>query len=639
MCGIAGLIRRDGGTPEMAQLEAMARALVHRGPDGEGFHISGSVGLAHRRLSIVDLEGGSQPMSSPDGRVTVSFNGEIYNHAALRKDLESKGHRFRTSSDTEVLPALWVEHGPAMLDKLSGMFAIALHDAAKGQVMLATDRFGKKPLYYRHDSDLLAFASEPRALHALPGRSWSLDLPSLHHYLSFLSAPSPRTLVREIQRLGPATRLMMDLGSGEIKEDIWWRAGTAPEWQGSLVEAHARLRHLLTQAVHKRLMSDVPLGAFLSGGLDSTIVVGLMAKLMNQPVKTFTITTGEPGWDEGAMALESSHRFGTEHHEEKVAPEAASFLTNMSCHLGEPFADSSLLPTDLVSAFARRHVTVALTGDGADEAFGGYSRYRALLMAEQLDVLGAPARALAAGLARIMPRGTEERTTLRALHRFLTMFSATDLERYHGTISQMDEAQKRSLYTEATAMTLLELRSIDVLEADFARARVSDTLGRVQRLDLRRYLHDDILTKVDRASMHHSLECRAPFLDHEVVDFALSLPRDWRTTSKQGKVILREAFADLIPPGHLRAPKRGFAVPLGRWFRGPLRELAGDLLLSPRTAQRGIFSGPALKNLLENHWAGKADHGQKLWALCMLEAWLRGCFDKLSSSNSPVMRT
>jgi len=625
MCGISGLIHRDKTPVNKQWLTHMTELLVHRGPDASGIYIADSVGFGHRRLSIIDIKGGPQPMSSSDSTVTVTYNGEIYNFKQLKKELTKKGYLFQSNCDTEVLIHLWRDKGIEMVHDLWGMFSFAIHDTSQNQVFMAVDRFGQKPFYYHTNNNIFAFASEPRALLTLPFIDRSLNPSSLHHYLSFLAVSPPRTIYKNIQRLAGGRRLLYNLEDNTYNEDMWYHLNALQKSSISYHDAKEQLKELLTDATQIRLMSDVPLGTFLSGGIDSAIVTGLVSELTNEKVKTFTIGSEEGKWDERSLAQKAADHFKTDHNEKIISACGPEIFINMMEHMGEAFADSSLLPTSMVCSFAREQVTVALSGDGADEAFGGYDRYKAMKWAGLLDVIPHSLRVgiLNTALA-LLPHASEDRSLLRKLRRFCHIAKEEDLSRFFAIISHMTESEKQQLYTNDFLELTSSYNSINVLETDFARSHgCPNIIDKVMNLDVHRYLQDDILVKIDRASMCSSLEVRSPFLDHRVIEFASSLPLEYKIQGRVGKRILKDTFKDFLPPQHTQAAKKGFAVPLGQWFRGPMKDMAHDLLLDNSAKQRNIFDSHVINTLLKEHDNKKYDHGQKIWALCAFEVWAR----------------
>jgi asparagine synthase (glutamine-hydrolysing) len=625
MCGIAGALSAAPDVPApLDAVERFAAAMVHRGPDGYGFHADGPAALGHRRLAIVDLsEGGRQPMTNEDGTVAIVVNGEIYNHQELRADLIAKGHRFRGGSDSEVVAHLYEEVGARTPELLRGMFALAVWDRRARRMLLARDRVGEKPLYYAFRPDGLVFASELAALLADPRTPATLSYESLDAYLALQYVPSPATIFQEIHKL-PAGHLL-EVGCGQTPAPRrYYQASFAPALAPlPIEEARRRVRETVEEAVRSRLMSDVPLGAFLSGGVDSSIVVACMARASSQPVKTFSVGFTEGGAVHGELPFARliADRYRTDHHELVVDPDMVGALPSIVRHHGEPFADTSSVPTRYLCELTRRHVTVALSGDAGDETFGGYRRYNWAHVADLIARLPSVPRALAVGLMARAPGGTA-----RWLREYAAVVPAGEAERYLRFVCHFSHAEKTALYTPA----LRERFAADATAARFAArlqaSAATDTVTRLTELDIDTYLPDDILTKVDTASMTWSLEARAPFCDHHVVELGAALPGRWKLRLGKGKRILKEAFADLIPEPILNRTKRGFALPTRRWLAGRLHGFARELLLSPAAAGRGLFQPAAVEDLLDRHRGGE-DHGERLWNLMVLETWFREMVD------------
>jgi asparagine synthase (glutamine-hydrolysing) len=636
MCGIAGAVWNEPGKAvEPTTLQRMIDCLRHRGPDGEGTYFDGphdgrvepSVALGHRRLAIIDIACGQQPLSNEDGTVWVIFNGEIYNFRDLRGPLEAAGHRFRTHSDTEVLVHLYEEEGPEFLTRLNGMFAIALWDAKQKLLLLARDRLGKKPLVYRHEPGRLLFASELKGILQVPGVPREIDPQALDEYLTYQYVPHPRTIFRGIAKLPP--------GHYAVYRDD--RLDVRPYWQPDFnveddrpAEDYAHeLRGLLTSSVEMRLQSEVPLGAFLSGGVDSTIVVGLMSQLAREPVRTFSIGFPVAEFDETRYAREAAARFGTIHEEFQIRPDAMEILPRLVWHYDEPFADSSAVPTWYVSQLTRQRVTVALTGDGGDELFAGYPRYLAVWLAEGFDRLPALLRRICAGgYWQRLPSGTRQRSIARRFKRFVEMLGQSPARRYLEWIAIFNEARREALYSNAMLIDLPEDEPVDFLTAALARCDRRDSVTAFSLADLVTYLPCDLMTKVDIASMADGLECRQPFLDYRVVELAARMPSALKFRCGRGKRILRETFADLLPRSIRRRPKMGFGVPLDHWFRHELKDFARDILLSPSALGRGYFRPEAVRQLFDEHQQGRFSHGYRLWALLILELWFREWIDR-----------
>lgn len=622
MCGIAGRVNFRSGRPASGPaIEAMCELLAHRGPDGEGVFVSGEVGFGHRRLAIIDLsEAGRQPMSTPDGRVTVTFNGEIYNYRELRQALAADGYRFRTRTDTEVILAAWLAHGRAFVDRLRGMFAFALWDARDRTLLLARDRAGKKPLHYRLDADGLAFASEPKAFLAEEAFTPEADPVALSHYLTLQYVPAPLSAFRGIEKLRPGHCL--EVRDGTVRTWRYWQLRYAPKLACSAADAVAELEARLDEAVRLRLLSDVPLGAFLSGGIDSGLVVALMARAGDTPVKTFSIGFEDDEYNELPWAREVAERYGTEHHEFVVRPDAVDILPRLVWHYNEPFADSSAVPTFYLSQVTRRHVTVALNGDGGDESFAGYDRYASHLRAGRFDWLprGPLGPALRRIAARLRRTGRQGGVAARAA-RLADAAAATPARRYARWLVHFDAGLRDALLTDAFREATAGADAVDFLEGAAGEAGGQDLLDRTLATDVATYLPDDLLVKVDIATMAHGLEARSPLLDHEVMEFAARLPSALKLRGGVKKVLLRRLAADLLPPGVLARPKTGFAVPLARWFRHELRDLAHDVLLGRRVEQRGLVKRSAVERLLREHESGTWNWQFQIWNLLMLEMW------------------
>ncbi len=637
MCGIVGAAWTDDARPlSERDLAAMAARVAHRGPDDSGTYRDGHAALGFRRLAIVDVAGGHQPLCNETGTVWTVFNGEIYNFPALRRRLEARGHTLKSQGDTEVLVHLYEDEGPAMFSLLRGMFALAVWDAPRRTLVLGRDRLGQKPLVYRHDGRRLTFASELKALLALPEADTPrrVDPVALDQYLTYGYVPHPATILEGVSKLPPAHYAVWH--DGRLSLSRYWE----PDWNAEADfppgDEVARLRALLAEAVTEQMIADVPLGAFLSGGVDSTVIVGLMQRASSRPVKTFSIGFEDPAFDETRYAQAAAKALGTEHHAFRVEPRAWETLPALADQFDEPFADSSALPTWFVARETRREVTVALTGDAGDELFAGYDRYRAVALAALLDRLPAGPRAVLGGpVARALPASVKAKTRLRKLRRWLEGLGEEPVARYARWVVQFDEPARVALYSDAWLDALARAGSSRPADADadpasvlaraFSAAERRDPVTRATVADILTYLPGDLLTKVDMASMAHSLECRCPFLDHRVVELAVSLParRKLRLRGGRSKVVLKQAFADLIPAPIRTRPKMGFGVPIDRWFRGELRDELRAVLLDPVTLNRGLFRPDAVSALIAEHTEGRRDHAYKLWALLMLELWFR----------------
>jgi asparagine synthase (glutamine-hydrolysing) len=603
VCGIAGLIARDG-TPDPSHVERMIAALVHRGPDDGSVDVYGRCVLGHRRLKVVDLESGYQPAENESGSVACVFNGELYNFRELRRELS--GHELRGTGDTAVVPHLYEEHGPGLVERLEGMFALALWDSGRERLLLARDRVGKKPLLWTTLPDgTLAFASELKGLLQLPGLARELDLDAIDAYLALQYVPASRTPLRGVAKLPPGHVLVWEEGSCTVTR-YWDFVAQSHEVEDA--EWLDRVRATVTAAVRRRLVADVPLGALLSGGIDSSIVVGLMAQASPEPVRTFTVGFADERYDERPYARAVAERWGTQHEEVFLEPDAAEVLPRLAAAFDEPLGDEAALAQFLVCEAARRSVTVALTGDGGDESFAGYERYAAHALARRVPSVAAR---LGAGALRLLPAArTEPRSTPFRAARLLDTAAVPAAERYERLMTVFPPGLRRELWTADRRVRERHLAATD------------ESVTALQRLDVETYLPGDLLLKADLASMAHSLELRSPLLDHHVLELGLSLPDHLKLDGRTGKIALRRAFAEELTPVESRG-KTGFGVPIGRWFRGELRELAHDLLLGRRARERGWFRPAAIERLLTEHTAGRADHAHRLWCLVMLELWLR----------------
>jgi asparagine synthase (glutamine-hydrolysing) len=643
MCGICGVVWIDprDAIPD-GSLRAMTDRIVHRGPDDAGTYRDDHAALGFRRLSIIDLAGGHQPLSNEDGTIWTVFNGEIYNYAALRRRLEAKGHTLRSQGDTEVLVHLYEDEGTRMFRLLRGMFALAIWDAPRRTLVLARDRMGQKPLVYRHDRGRgrLAFASELKAMLALPEDlvPRGVDPLALDQYLCYGYVPHPRTILDGVAKLPPAHFAVWHDGALAIER--YWSPDWNLERDRSMEEDVAELGQTLDDAVREQMIADVPLGAFLSGGIDSTIVVGLMQRASSRPVKTFAIGFPDPQYDETRYAELAARHLGTEHQTFIVEPKAWETLPELAWQFDEPFADSSALPTWYVARETRRSVTVALTGDAGDELFGGYDRYRALVLTELFQrIPDGPRRVLGGTMVRVLPRSSRSRTRLRGLRRLFEHINEPADARYLGWMTTFDEDARLSLYTDDQIDRVASAASAShdpsgadpaaLLSAAFAAATRRDRVTRAMVADILMYLPGDLLAKVDMASMAHSLECRGPFLDHRVVELAAAMPIDRKLRLRPGrsKVVLKTAFADLLPPTIRTRAKMGFGVPIGRWFREELKDELSGVLLDPACLDRGLFRPEAIRGLVDEHADGRRDHGPRLWSLLMLELWFRRHLD------------
>ena len=624
MCGICGFIHLDGRPAAPELLPAMNRRLRHRGPDGAGYLIDGSLGLAMRRLGIIDLAGSDQPLYSEDQSLALVFNGEIYSCRDLRRRLVKRGHRFRTDGDGEAIVHLYEEYGAACCEHLRGMYAFALWDRRQRRLLLARDRMGQKPLYYYHDHRTFVFASEIKAILAHP------DVPRISNfsagpnsllgeYLSFGWLPAGRTAFQNIFMLPPATTLQLD-AAGQAKTRLYWdisqQAPLAAADPKAKPEAYVpQLREHLDEAVKLRLMSDVPLGAFLSGGLDSSLIAALMRRHSNAAVKTFSIGfEGDDSFDETPYALQVAQFLETEHRAFRVRPDAMRLLSDLVWHHDQPFADSSAIPTYLVSKLTREQVTVALTGDGGDELFAGYERFAAARLFQQWSAVPRPLWAGLAKLMSILPEGTAYYSRVKRARRFAQAAGKPVGAAY------FDLA--RLFSDELTRRISIQPGKVPTDLSDYAAGQRGDAVIRLVEANMRSYLPDDLLVKTDRCSMQASLEARAPFLDHKLVEHAAAIPFNLKLAGRRGKVILKQAAAGLLPDNIIHRQKHGFGVPLGAWLRRDITPVR-DMLLSQSARQRGLFNMAAMESLINDHASGKRDHSRQLWALLTLEEWHR----------------
>ncbi len=626
MCGICGVAWKDGPVPTtLEQFTQAVATLRHRGPDENGLYQGEQILLGFRRLAIIDLNRGSQPMSNEDGSIWLVFNGEIYNYQALRRRLEAAGHQFRSHADTEVLVHLYEEEGMDCLQRLRGMFAFALWDARRQQLFLARDRLGQKPLVYYADGRLIAFASELKALAQLPFVPRQIDPAAIDCFLTYQYIPHPRTIYRHVRKLPPAHYAIWR--DGQLRVARYWYPRLEDERDIPLDRAVEELRETLREATRLRLISDVPLGAFLSGGIDSTIVVGLMQQLTDRPVQTFCIGFEQPEFDERTYAREAARHLGTDHREQVVQPDSVEMVDRLAWHYDEPFGDSSAIPTYLLSQWTRQHVTVALTGDAGDELFAGYPRYRAVQLGEWFDRLPRAVRAAIANpLWQHLPASVRQKSRRRRLKKLMAALRLPPEERYIQWIVIFDQQRRAVLYTDDFVRQLDEAPEQFLLSL-YRSLPARDFVTRTTLVDLFSYLPCDLLTKVDIASMAHGLECRSPFLDHHVVELAVQLPLKLKMQRLKGKHVLKEAFAEFLPERLRRRPKMGFGVPLDSWFRGPLASMLYDVLLDRTARERGYFEIETVRQLIDEHVHGIWDHSYRLWCLLMLEMWHRVHYD------------
>ncbi|MEK7388663.1 MAG: asparagine synthase (glutamine-hydrolyzing) [Elusimicrobiota bacterium] len=628
MCGICGVVYGDGRSPDKGVLKRANDQIAHRGPDDEGYHLDAPAGLAMRRLAIIDLTTGHQPMSYADGSLWVVLNGEIYNFKELRAELEARGHRFKTQSDTEIILALYRELGPRCVDKLRGMFAFAVWDKAEQTLFIARDRIGKKPLVYAEShGGALLFGSELRCLFALePTLSREIDPVAVDMYLSLQYIPSPRTIYRAAKKLPPGHTLTWKKGKISIAR-YWDLPLGQPPITTDFNEAKELLRDTLSESVRLRMISDVPLGAFLSGGVDSSIIVALMSRLSTKPVKTFSIGFDEERFTETHYARMVAEKYKTDHAEFIVKPEMSDILPKLAWHYGEPYADASALPTYYVARETRKFVTVALNGDGGDENFAGYIRYFAMKAARLCDALPGPLLKVMRAAAELLPEHDAPLGNIWRAKRFLRSTLLNDLPGRHlKMVGFFAEDDKPSLYSDDFKRRLgaSEGETVRYMSEAFSSCRGEDFVNRMLYVDFKTYLPECLMAKVDIATMACSLEGRSPLLDHIFVETAFRMPGDWKLKGLRGhKHIMKEAFKDLLPQEILTRSKMGFGIPLGVWFRGPLKGFWEDNVLSREALARGYFREETLRALWAEHQCGRRDHGYRLWGLLMLELFHR----------------
>jgi len=590
MCGIAGKLV-VGGRVEPSLVERMCASLVHRGPDSAGLFVEDGVGLGARRLAVIDLEGGDQPIVNEDGSVVVVSNGEIYNYLELREQLLAAGHRLATRSDTEVIVHLYEDLGERCVDRLRGMFAFALWDRRARRLLLARDRVGKKPLFYCQRGDSFWFASEPRAILVDPEVPRTVDYQAIDSFLHYNYVPHPRSAFAALRKLAPAHTLAWQ--QGRVSTRRYWKLSYRDRYQGvSEPELCELIRERLLEATRLRLRSDVPTGAMLSGGVDSSSVVAAMARLSTEPVKTFSIGFDVPEFDETDAARRVAHHYNTDHHELVLTPNSIEALPRIVWHYGEPYADWSALATFALAEMARRHVTVALNGDGGDENFAGYLRY-----------------------LPYAPNGAGSLTGNGVVRAYATR------------MSRFDDAQRTELYEPDFLDSLGRRPWLSTVAQPFANSDADNVLERLLHTDLNSYLPDDLMVKMDIATMAHSLEARSPFLDHQFVETAAGFPARLKLDGPTTKRILKDAVRDWLPPGIADRPKQGFSVPVRHWLRGELRGLAEDVLLDPGSLRRGLFREDNLRSLIREHLDGARDHETRIWTLLQLELWFRTYVD------------
>ncbi|HHH39987.1 MAG TPA: amidotransferase 1, exosortase A system-associated [Sedimenticola sp.] len=625
MCGIAGIFDTRGRrTIPREQLSAMNETQFHRGPDEGGMHLEQGLGLAHRRLSIIDLSSGQQPLFNEDGSVVVTYNGEIYNFPELSEELQRLGHRFRTHCDTEVIVHAWEEWGARCVERFRGMFAFAVWDRNRETLFLARDRLGIKPLFHALLPDgLFLFGSELKALRIHPSFPREIDPQAVEEYFTFGYVPEPKTIYRGVHKLSPGHCLTLRRGRPAARPTRYWDLRFDTAATGSEAEAGAELMERFQEAVRVRLVSEVPLGAFLSGGVDSSAVVAAMAGASREPVNTCSISFGDPAYNESRYAAMVAGRYHTAHRVEQVDPDDFQLIDRLATLYDEPYADSSALPTYRVCELARKQVTVVLSGDGGDENLAGYRRYRWHTYEERMRALlpAAIRRPLFGLLGRVYPKADWAPKVLRAKSTFEAL-ARDSLEGYLHSVSLLSNGMRDDLFSGRLKRELQGYRAIEVFRRHAREAPTDHPLSLVQYLDIKTYLPGDILTKVDRASMAHALEVRVPLLDHPLVEWMASLPPDLKLRGREGKYIFKKALEPMLPRDILYRPKMGFAVPLGSWFRGPLRTRVRESILGSTLADTGLFDERCLNRLVQQHQSGVRDFSTPIWTLMMFEAFL-----------------
>jgi asparagine synthase (glutamine-hydrolysing) len=627
MCAICGVVNKNKTPVNKDLLQDMSRTMRHRGPDDEGFRLFPYVGFGFQRLSIIDLAGGHQPMSNEDDSLWIVFNGEIYNFLELREELERTGrHRFKTRSDTELILHLYEEMGERCVERLRGMFAFAVWDAKNETLFIGRDRLGKKPLVYANLPGVFLFSSEIKALLEHPAISKDIDYAAIDMYLSYQYIPSPRTIFKSIRKLPPAHTLTLRNGNVEIKR--YWTPPFLPKTKMTFHEAQEAMMMKLKEATRLRMISDVPLGAFLSGGKDSSVVVGLMSELSSKPIQTFSIGFEEADFSELPYAREVAQHFHCDHHEFVVKANMVEVLPKLAWHYGEPYADSSALPSFSVAQQSRKYVTVTLNGDGGDETMAGYPRYRAMRAMRWLQKSPRVLRQLALHSVKQVPDGVPPRSLSWRVKRLLGLGLEDPRTTYLDTLCFFYEHQKKGLYT-----SFLEEETKDIFPPDYVNALIDESASKEDidpylYADLISYLPECLMTKMDIASMANSLETRSPFLDHEFVELVGGFPSVWKLSHRwQSKAILTDKIKGWMPETVLRRRKQGFALPMAHWFRGPVRQYLSEMLLSEKAIRRDLFRKEAIMRLLDEHQSGKTDNSYQLWALLMLEQWFQVVVD------------
>jgi asparagine synthase (glutamine-hydrolysing) len=624
MCGIAGKVSTDAPIAP-GLVDRMCAALEHRGPDSRGRHREDGVDLGVQRLRVIDLETGDQPIYNEARDVAVVLNGEIYNYRELREDLRARGHTFTTQGDTEVIVHLYEELGADCVQHLHGMFSFGIWDARRRRLVIARDRVGKKPLFYHAGDGSLAFASELAALMEDPDIPREIDPDALDCYLAYACVPAPLTIWRDVRKLPPAHTLVWE--DGRLVVDRYWRLDYSQKLSAPEPELAEELRRRIAAAVRRRMIADVPLGAFLSGGVDSAIVVSEMAAAAPLPVKTFSIGFEAPEYNELPQARVVAERFGTDHHEFVVNPDALALVPKIVRHYGEPFADSSAIPSFQLAELARSQVTVALNGDGGDESFAGYVRYAVNHLTASVDRVPRPLRNGVVSLGERLPKRPGAKSLVARAERLLTSLGEDAVERYRRHVSLFNWRERATLLDPEFRASINLLRAAEVIDSPWFGASGESRVDTLMEVDVNTYLPNDLLVKMDIATMASSLEARSPLLDPEVMEFAATLPARFKLRRLERKRILRRAYRGRVPDRILDGPKRGFGVPIDHWFRGELQGYARELLLDKVTLDRGYFDRDAVTALLDRHASGEGDRSAQIWGLVMLEEWHRQLAD------------
>jgi asparagine synthase (glutamine-hydrolysing) len=622
MCGICGVVSFEPGqSTDKSILEKMNHTLRHRGPDDEGYYRDSCASLAMRRLSIIDLFTGQQPISNEDGDIWVVYNGEIYNFQPVRAELETRGHVFKTQTDTEIIVHAYEEYGDDCVRHFNGMFALALWDSRRRRLLLARDHMGIKPMYYWAGPDKLVFGSELKALTAHPDVPRRISFAAIDLFLSLEYIPSPLTIYENVYKLPPGHILVLEDGKAKVSQ--FWDVPVQPVGEDE-DQCAETLAGLMKEAVRMRLISDVPLGAFLSGGIDSSAVVGYMSQFGTKPVQTFSIGFEDATYNELPYADAVAKHFRTDHRSELLNPDIASLVEGLVQHHDEPFADTSIFPTYLVSKLARQHVTVALSGDGGDELFAGYDTYLAERLSRYYGKMPEVMRRnVMPAFASMLPPQSAKKGTINKVKRMVEGASMDPALQHTRWMIFMNEWEKDSLYCPDLKSALAQGSTASFFKGHFQKAKSFDSLAQQQYVDLKTYLADDILTKVDRMSMAVSLEARVPLLDHRIAEFALNLPPHMKLSHSKTKIIMRRALKRLVPDLVLEKPKEGFSIPMKHWLGGSLKPMMMDLLSQQTVQQRGYFNPQVVSSWIQEHLDGRVNHAHRLWALMVLELWHR----------------